>query len=216
MATANTLQSTWDLVLADENATDRLANDLSTALAAGDLVTLSGDLGAGKTTLARAVIRALAGDDRIEVPSPTFTFLQLYELPRFPVVHADLYRVTTLAELAELGWEEASEGAAVLVEWPDRAAALIQADRLDAALALAPDLGSTFRRVRLTGYGLWANRLTRMRAAQGLIDATGFAQARRMPPVRDASKRRYERLYVEGASAILMDSPPRPDGPPVR
>src|ERR1700674_2757033 len=129
MATANTLQSTWDLVLADENATDRLANDLSTALAAGDLVTLSGDLGAGKTTMARAVIRALAGSGRVEVPSATFTFPQLYELPRFRVVHADLYRVTTLAELAELGWEEASEGAAVVVEWPAPAAAVVQADR---------------------------------------------------------------------------------------
>lgn len=216
MASGNILQSTWDLVLADENATDRLANDLAAALAPGDLVTLSGDLGAGKTTLARAVIRTLADDDRIEVPSPTFTFLQLYELPRFPVVHADLYRVTTLAELAELGWEEASEGTAVMVEWPDRAAALIQADRLDVALALAPDLGATFRRVQLTGYGLWANRLTRMRVARTLIDATGFAQARRTHLVGDASTRRYERLYVEGASAILMDSPPRPDGPPVR
>lgn len=216
MASGNILQSTWDLVLADENATDRLANDLAAALAPGDLVTLSGDLGAGKTTLARAVIRTLADDDRIEVPSPTFTFLQLYELPRFPVVHADLYRVTTLAELAELGWEEASEGTAVMVEWPDRAAALIQADRLDVALALAPDLGATFRRVQLTGYGLWANRLTRMRAARTLIDATGFAQARRTHLVGDASTRRYERLYVEGASAILVDSPPRPDGPPVR
>jgi len=216
MATANALQSTWDMVLADESATDRLANDLSAVLVPGDLLTLSGDLGAGKTTLARAVIRALAGDDRIEVPSPTFTFLQLYELPRFPVVHADLYRVTTLAELAELGWEEASEGAAVMVEWPDRAAALIQADRLDVALALAPDLGPTFRRVRLTGYGLWANRLTRLRATRVLIDATGFAQARRAHLIGDASTRRYERLYVEGASAVLMDSPPRPDGPPVR
>src|SRR6202049_2040661 len=101
-------------------------------------------------------------------------------------------------------------------EWPGRAAALIQADRLDVALALAPDLGPTFRRVRLTGYGLWANRLTRLRATRVLIDATGFAQARRMHLVGDASTRRYERLYVEGASAILMDSPPRPDGPPVR
>ncbi|HXL69590.1 MAG TPA: phosphotransferase, partial [Xanthobacteraceae bacterium] len=127
-----------------------------------------------------------------------------------------LYRVTTLAELAELGWEEASEGAAVMVEWPDRAAALIQADRLDVALALAPDLGPTFRRVRLTGYGLWANRLTRLRATRVLIDATGFAQARRAHLIGDASTRRYERLYVEGASAVLMDSPPRPDGPPVR
>ena len=216
MATANVLQSTWDMVLTDESATDRLANDLSAVLVPDDLLTLSGDLGAGKTTLARAVIRALAGDDQIEVPSPTFTFLQLYELPRFPVVHADLYRVTTLAELAELGWEEASEGAAVMVEWPDRAAALIQADRLDAALALAPDLGPTFRRVRLTGYGLWANRLTRLRATRVLIDATGFAQARRVHLIGDASTRRYERLFVEGASAILMDSPPRPDGPPVR
>ncbi len=216
MATTNALQSNWDLVLADESATDRLANDLSAALVPDDLVTLSGDLGAGKTTLARAVIRALAGDDRIEVPSPTFTFLQLYELQRFPVVHADLYRVTTLAELAELGWEEASEGAAVMVEWPDRAAALIQADRLDVALALAPDLGPHFRRARLTGYGLWANRLTRMRATRVLIDATGFAHARRAYLVGDASTRRYERLFLEGASAILMDAPPRPDGPPVR
>jgi N-acetylmuramate 1-kinase len=216
MANGNVLQSAWDLTLADEAATNRVANDLAAALAPGDLVTLSGDLGAGKTTLARAVIRALGDDERIEVPSPTFTFLQLYELPRFPVVHADLYRVTTLAELAELGWEEASEGAAVLVEWPDRAAALIQADRLDVALALAPDLGPNFRRVRLTGYGSWANRLTRMRAARVLIDTTGFAQAHRAHLVGDASTRRYERLFIEGASAILMDSPPRPDGPPVR
>jgi tRNA threonylcarbamoyl adenosine modification protein YjeE len=216
MGPPNTLQSTWDLVLADEEATQRLANDLSAALTPGDLVTLSGDLGAGKTTFARAVIRALAGDDQIEVPSPTFTFLQLYELPRFPVVHADLYRVTTLAELAELGWEEASEGAAVMVEWPDRAAVLIHADRLDVALALAPDLGPTFRRVQLTGYGIWANRLARMRAARTLIDATGFAQARRVHLVGDASTRRYERLYIDGASAILMDAAPRPDGPPVR
>src|SRR6202049_2299261 len=177
MATANTLQSTWDLVLADENATDRLANDLSTALAAGDLVTLSGDLGAGKPTLPRAVIRALAGDDRIEVPSPTFTFLQLYELPRFPLVHADLYRVNTLAELAELGWEEASEGAAVLVEWPDRAGALIQADRLEIALTMASDLGPGYRQIRLNGLGVWADRLTRFRAARELLDSAGSGAA---------------------------------------
>jgi tRNA threonylcarbamoyl adenosine modification protein YjeE len=213
---ANASQPTWDLVLPDENATVRLAHDIAAVLAPGDLVTLSGDLGAGKTTLARAVIRALGEDEQIEVPSPTFTFLQLYELPRFPVVHTDLYRVTTLAELAEIGWEEASEGAAVLVEWPDRAAALIQADRLDVALSLAPDLGPAFRRVRLTGHGVWASRLTRLHAAHALIEATGFAEARRIHVQGDASTRRYERLQLEGASAILMDAPPRPDGPPVR
>ena len=122
MLASNTPRTTWDIVLPDEDATQRFAVDVAAALKPGDLVTLSGDLGAGKTTLARAIIRALAADNAIEVPSPTFTLLQTYDLPRFPVVHADLYRVNTLAELAELGWEEASEGAAVLVEWPDRAA----------------------------------------------------------------------------------------------
>ena len=133
MLASNTPRTTWDIVLPDEDATQRFAVDVAAALKPGDLVTLSGDLGAGKTTLARAIIRALAADNAIEVPSPTFTLLQTYDLPRFPVVHADLYRVNTLAELAELGWEEASEGAAVLVEWPDRAGALIQADRLEIA-----------------------------------------------------------------------------------
>src|SRR5258708_16740318 len=114
MLASNTPRTTWDIVLPDEDATRRFAIDVAAALNPGDLVTLSGDLGAGKTTLARAIIRALAADDAIEVPSPTFTLLQIYDLPRFSVVHADLYRVNTLAELAELGWEEASEGAAVL------------------------------------------------------------------------------------------------------
>src|SRR6185312_440280 len=113
----------------------------------------------GKTTLARGTIRALAEDERLEVPSPTFTLLQLYELPRFPVVHADLYRVKTLAELSELGWEEAAEGAAVMVEWPERASAFIQADRLDISLVIASDYGRNARQVRLTGFGAWVERL---------------------------------------------------------
>lgn len=216
MLTANTQHTSWDIVLPDEAATARLALDIAVSLAPGDLVTLSGDLGAGKTTLARAIIRTLADDSGLEVPSPTFTLLQLYELPRFPVVHADLYRVKTLAELSELGWEEAAEGAAVLVEWPERASAFIQADRLDVALILANDLGPTFRQVRLTGFGNWAARLTRFRAARELIDTAGFGAAERLPMPGDASTRSYERLYMRSGSAILMNSPQRPDGPPIR
>ena len=90
------------ILLPDETATERLAMDIAVSLMPGDLVPPSGDLGAGKTTLARSIIRTLAEDKTLEVPSPTFTLLQLYELPRFPVVHADLYRVKTLAELSEL------------------------------------------------------------------------------------------------------------------
>src|SRR5689334_8411188 len=91
--------ATHTLVLPNEAAMHQLVTDIAVALEPGDLVTLSGDLGAGKTTFARALIRRLAGDPTVEVPSPTFTMLQTYELPRHTVVHGDLYRVTGPSEL---------------------------------------------------------------------------------------------------------------------
>src|ERR1700735_3459116 len=115
----------FTVTLPNEQATARFAIDIAAALEPGDLVTLSGDLGAGKTTFARALIRYLAADDTTEVPSPTFTFLQTYELPRFTLVHADLYRLTGAAELAELGFDDLPDGTVVLMEWPDRAAGFL-------------------------------------------------------------------------------------------
>jgi len=216
MLTTNTPRTTWDVLLPDEAATKRLALDIAMTLEPGDLVTLTGYLGAGKTTLARAIIRALADDSRLEVPSPTFTLLQVYALPRFPVVHVDLYRVKTLAELSELGWEEASEGAAVMVEWPERASAFIHADRLNIALELARDMGPNARQVRLTGFGIWADRLTRFRAVRELLDTSGFGNVTRQHIQGDASSRSYERLVMPSGTAILMNSPARPDGPPIK
>jgi len=216
MLTTNTPRTTWDVLLPDEAATKRLALDIAMTLEPGDLVTLTGYLGAGKTTLARAIIRALADDSRLEVPSPTFTLLQVYALPRFPVVHVDLYRVKTLAELSELGWEEASEGAAVMVEWPERASAFIHADRLNIALELARDMGPNARQVRLTGFGIWADRLTRFRAVRELLDTSGFGNVTRQHIQGDASSRSYERLVMPSGTAILMNSPTRPDGPPIK
>src|ERR1700683_1131814 len=105
----------------NEAALAAFMTDVAGALEPGDLVTLSGDLGAGKTTFARALIRYLAGDETIEVPSPTFTFVQTYELPRFPLVHADLYRLSGTAELAELGFDDLPDGALGVVEWAARA-----------------------------------------------------------------------------------------------
>src|SRR5215204_4892072 len=127
MALPLTTSSTasFSAVLPDEQATIRLMVDIASALEPGDLVTLSGDLGAGKTAFARALIRYLASDEQIEVPSPTFTLIQHYELPQFPLVHADLYRVSGPAELGELGFDDLPEGAVVLVEWPDRAAGFL-------------------------------------------------------------------------------------------
>src|SRR6201998_3771013 len=107
--------ASFTVTLANEQATLRFAGDIASALAPGDLVTLSGDLGAGKTTFARALIRHLAGDHRLEVPSPTFTLVQTYALPRFMVVHGDLYRVSEPRELIELGFEDTGD-AAVLLE----------------------------------------------------------------------------------------------------
>jgi N-acetylmuramate 1-kinase len=216
MPNPNIPRITWDIELVDEDATEHLAMDIAVALAAGDLVTLSGDLGAGKTTLARAMIRYLAADPDLDVPSPTFTLMQIYELPRFPLIHVDLYRVTTVAELTEIGWRDAAEGAVVLVEWADRATSLLQQDRLDIALMLVPRQGPTFRRVRLTGYGAWAGRLAQLRAARTLLDASGFGSAVRMHLEGDASGRSYERLHLTAGTAVLMKHPPRSGEPKLR
>jgi tRNA threonylcarbamoyl adenosine modification protein YjeE len=91
--------SSFTLAVPSEEALRQLVCDFAAALEPGDVVSLSGDLGTGKTTFSRALIRHLADDDTLEVPSPTFTLLQTYELPRFPLLHADFYRVTDASEL---------------------------------------------------------------------------------------------------------------------
>ena len=208
--------SSFSVILENEQATARLAADIANMLEPGDLVTLSGDLGAGKTTLARALIRYLANDPAIAVPSPTFTLMQNYDLPRFPLVHADLYRLSGPGELAELGFDDLPEESVVLMEWPDRAAGFLPADRMDIALTLAPQQGLEMRHARLTGYGRFAPRIERFAALRRFLEQSGFAGAERERMQGDASTRSYERLTLIGQTSILMNSPPRPDGPPVR
>ena len=208
--------SSYAVALANEQATHRLVADIAAALEPGDLITLSGDLGAGKTTFARAMIRHLAGDPTIPVPSPTFTLMQIYDLPRCPVVHADLYRLDSPGELAELGFDDLPDGAVVLLEWPDRAAGFLPSTRLDVAFTLAPQLGPEHRNVRVTGYGDFAPRANRLAAIRRFLDFTGYSEAERARIQGDASTRCYERLRIGDRRAILMNAPRRPDGPPVR
>jgi tRNA threonylcarbamoyl adenosine modification protein YjeE len=208
--------SGFSVVLPDEEATRRLMLDIATALQPGDLITLSGDLGAGKTTFARALIRHLAGDEKIEVPSPTFTLIQTYDLGELPIVHADLYRLSGSSELAELGFDDLPENAIVLLEWPDRAAGFLPADRLDIGFTLAPQLGDGYRKARVTGYGTFAARAERISAIRTFLDENGFGEAERHRLQGDASTRSYERLALNGQGYVLMNSPRRPDGPPVR
>ncbi len=208
--------SSYPEALANEQALHRVVVDIAAALQPGDLVTLSGDLGAGKTTFARALIRYLAGDPAIAVPSPTFTLMQTYELQQFPVVHADLYRLDGPGELAELGFDDLPKGAVVLLEWPDRAAGFLPPDRLDIAFTLAPQLGPEHRNVRVTGYGTLAARVERLSVVRRFLDSSSFANAARQRIQGDASTRSYERLRLGNRYAILMNSPRKPDGPPVR
>jgi len=158
------------VTLADERATHRLMEDIAALIEPGDLITLSGDLGAGKTTFARALVRHLAGDETVEVPSPTFTLMQAYELPRFALLHADLYRLSGPAELAELGFDDLAAGTVILLEWPDRAGNTLPADRIDVAFTLSPQQGPSFRRVRVTGHGGLSARVERIAAIRDFLD----------------------------------------------
>ncbi|WP_375413352.1 tRNA (adenosine(37)-N6)-threonylcarbamoyltransferase complex ATPase subunit type 1 TsaE [uncultured Bradyrhizobium sp.] len=207
--------STFSLALANETATAHLMADLALLIGAGDVITLSGDLGAGKTAAARAMIRYLADDETLEVPSPTFTLVQGYELPPFPVVHADLYRISDASELEEIGLAPFPEGVVALMEWPERAPGALPADRIDIALSHRPALGSAARAAVITGYGKAAAQVERLQALREFLDGAGFADAKRRRMAGDASTRSYARLARDDGFVILMNSPKRPDGPAI-
>ena len=115
----------FSMSLADETATEQLGATLAARLHPGDVVGLRGELGSGKTTLARAILRAAAGDPELIVPSPTFTLVEVYETPRGTFWHFDLYRLEAAEQVYELGWEEALAEGIALVEWPERLGRLL-------------------------------------------------------------------------------------------
>lgn len=139
----------------DEPAMIALAQRLASVLQAGDCVALEGDLGAGKSTFARALIQALTGPEA--VPSPTFTLVQDYATLKGDLHHFDLYRIKAPQDVFELGWEDALSGIA-LVEWPERLGALLPA----ASLAIRFDFPQHQQRRILTlkGNPAWARRLS--------------------------------------------------------
>ena len=120
------------------------------------------------------MIRYLAGDDELEVPSPTFTLAQSYDLA-FPLLHADLYRINDASELEEIGLSPLPEGTLALIEWPERAPDALAADRIDIALSHRPALGSTARAAEITGYGKAAATVERLKALRQFLEEAGFA-----------------------------------------
>ncbi len=211
----------------DEAGLTRLAQRIAFVARRGDLILLQGDLGAGKTTFARAMLRAFGHPDDAEVPSPTFTLVQTYEAPRMDVAHYDLYRLGDAAELDELGLEDALEAGIALVEWPERGGSRMSA--MAAAgnalmLSLSESRGASDREagdeardVEISAAGTWGPRAKRLAAMAAFLASAG----RNVEPLRylqgDASVRKYGRLTGgDGRSRVLMDWPQQPDGPPVR
>jgi tRNA threonylcarbamoyl adenosine modification protein YjeE len=208
MSTTDPIQ----IALPDEAATVRLAEDVAAKLAIGDVIALKGDLGAGKTSFARALIRAVANDAALEVPSPTFTIVQTYAA-RLPIAHFDLYRLGSADELEEVGFDEAVSEGVVLVEWPERAGDSLPANRLEIAL----EIDGAGRLATLSGGGDWLKRLRRTLAVRHFLDGAGWLRAERRHLQGDASSRTYERIHApDGASAVLMDAPEQNPGWVVR
>lgn len=203
----------------NESELFRLAEEIAFAVRPGDTILLQGDLGAGKTTFARALIRALLSDDAAEIPSPTFTILQTYDAPRMTVAHFDLYRLGEASEIEELGLADTLLTGIALIEWPERAEGRLPEDHLRVRLA---DTGEeTSRTVTLLGSPSWRERIERLAAMRAIIRGAGWTQddARLSYFQGDASPRRYARLTRPApapVSAIVMDAPRMPDGPPIR
>lgn len=141
------------ILLPDADATARLGAALAGRLRPGEAICLFGPLGAGKSTLARALIRALTTPDE-DVPSPTFTLVQFYDGRRFPIAHFDLYRIVRPDEAYEIGLDEALQDGAALIEWPERLEGDLPPDRLDIELSIDGE----GRAARLTPHGHWEGR----------------------------------------------------------
>ncbi|OZA07379.1 MAG: tRNA (adenosine(37)-N6)-threonylcarbamoyltransferase complex ATPase subunit type 1 TsaE, partial [Rhodobacterales bacterium 17-64-5] len=194
------------LDLPTEADTTRLGRAFAALLCAGDTLLLEGVIGAGKSHLARALIRALRGESE-EVPSPTFTLVQTY--PGAPEIwHADLYRLTHPDEVHELGLEDAFATAICMIEWPDRLGR--SAPENPVRVTLAPKGEGRSATISFCDRADFGARLTaRLRSLQAteFLQAAGWSDAQRSPLAGDASARRYERLRGTG-SAVLMDAPP--------
>jgi tRNA threonylcarbamoyl adenosine modification protein YjeE len=199
--------ATLTVSLTDEAATTRLAEDIAAALGPGDILALTGNLGAGKSVLARAAIRALAGEPGLTVPSPTFALRIDYPLDRFVVTHVDLYRLSGDQEIDELGLEEALETGAIIIEWADRLRRSLPAERLDLFLEEA-DGG---RSATLTPHGTWPDRMARSNAIRRFLDGAGWPGAARVPIIGDASAKAFERVTQKHRTAILMNAPQKPE-----
>lgn len=193
------------LALPDLAATEALGQRIAASLAPRDVVLLYGDLGAGKTTLARAILQAL-NPSITEVPSPTFTLVQSYDTPKGAVHHFDLYRLKSETELEELGWDEARAEGIVLVEWPERLGQHIPAGAKIVRLTLMPSTGT--RNALIEGLSMAdVYKQDRHDVIANFLAHSRWHGATRVHMSGDSSIRSYDRLTLHGRTAVLMNAP---------
>ncbi len=191
------------LRLKTEAETGRLAADLSIALPRSVVIALWGELGAGKSALARAFIRHRCDDRGLEVPSPTFTLSAMYECAE-PIAHFDLYRLASADELEEIGIGEAMETGSVLIEWPELAEPLLTGECVHVRLDIVDQQERTAT-IRSSAANLAA--ISHALEVRRFVERHWAEDFERRPFAGDASTRRYERVTVAGESRLLMDMP---------
>ena len=185
------------------------AQDLAVILRPGDCISLQGDLGTGKTTLAREIIRSIARDAACEVPSPTYTLQQTYPTSP-PIFHYDFYRLTDAAEVDELALEDGFDGGISIIEWPQIYADRMPPDAIHIDIAAGEE---EFRTISLHGTAEFMERYFRSRNIRKFLDSNWHPQATRVPLMGDASTRAYELVRSGDDIRVLMNSMKMPDGP---
>ena len=198
---------------ASQADTEHFGRSLSLWLRPGFLILLRGDLGSGKSTLARAIIRAMAPQvQNLDVPSPSFSLLNTYDMTRVLLAHADLYRLEEKSAVEELGLAELLKDHAVIIEWPE----LLPGDFCANTLSISLSGQGDARQLQCAFSGQWAPAWQRHEAIEEFLAAKSWSSETRSFLEGDASLRRYELVRGPQRHALLMDMPQRPDGPPVR
>ena len=200
------------LKISGEDETNRLGHDIAIALKPRDCVGLIGDLGAGKSTLARAIIRYLANNWELEVPSPTFTLEQIYETN--PAIHHfDFYRLGDASEVLELGLDEALEDGVAIIEWPQNAAGQLPAEMAHVQIDIKR---GNSRQISISGSADFLGRINRSLEIRAFLNKNFGDDVERRPLTGDASTRSYELVSQDRKTRLLMNAARQPDGPPVR
>ncbi|MGI9380095.1 MAG: tRNA (adenosine(37)-N6)-threonylcarbamoyltransferase complex ATPase subunit type 1 TsaE [Methyloligellaceae bacterium] len=209
------MTSSWVFENVDLDELKAIAERLSVFLQVGDVLLLNGSLGAGKTTFARFILRALhpSGPD-LQVPSPTFSIMQNYATASFEIHHFDFFRLESANEIRELDLETSIEDGVCLIEWPERARELLPADRLN--IEIEDGTGDEQRTIKLRGEGCWGQKLARIQEIWRFVETTQWQSSVWRYLQGDASTRRYIRLESPAHPALMVDSPARSDGPVIK